>query len=115
LEGIAYQTYDVLKAMEADAGIPIAELRVDGGATNNSLLMQFQSDILNTLVIRPTIVETTALGAAYLAGLAVGFWKDMEELSTKWQVDTSFHPVMNVKEREQGIKGWQKAISATNI
>ena len=115
LEGIAYQTYDVLKAMEADAGIPIAELRVDGGATNNSLLMQFQSDILNTLVIRPVIVETTALGAAYLAGLAVGFWKDMEVLRSNWQVDTTFQPVMNATERAEGIKGWQKAIKATNI
>jgi glycerol kinase len=115
LEGIAYQTYDVLKAMEADAGIPIAELRVDGGATNNSLLMQFQSDILNTLVIRPKIVETTALGAAYLAGLAVGFWKDMEALRAQWHVDTTFQPVMNATERAEGIKGWQQAIKATNI
>ncbi|MFM2439841.1 MAG: glycerol kinase GlpK [Bacteroidota bacterium] len=115
LEGIAYQTYDVLKAMEADAGIPITELRVDGGATNNSLLMQFQSDILNTLVIRPVIVETTALGAAYLAGLAVGFWKDMEALRAQWQVDTTFKPIMHATEREEGIKGWQKAIKATNI
>jgi glycerol kinase len=115
LEGIAYQTYDVLKAMEADAGIPITELRVDGGATNNNLLMQFQSDILNTLVIRPKIVETTALGAAYLAGLAVGFWKDIETLNEKWHVDTIFEPVMNATERAEGIKGWQKAIKATNI
>lgn len=115
LEGIAYQTYDVLKAMEADAGIPIAELRVDGGATNNNLLMQFQSDILNTKVIRPTIVETTALGAAYLAGLAVGFWKDMEELRTKWKVDNTFSPQMGVSERLEGINGWQKAIKATNV
>lgn len=115
LEGIAYQTYDMLKAMEADAGIPIAELRVDGGATNNSLLMQFQSDILNTLVIRPKIVETTALGAAYLAGLAVGFWKDIATLSEKWHVDITFEPVMNETERAEGIKGWQKAIKATNI
>jgi glycerol kinase len=115
LEGIAYQTYDVLKAMEADAGIPITELRVDGGATNNSLLMQFQSDILNTLVIRPVIVETTALGAAYLAGLAVGFWKDMEALRAQWQVDTTFKPIMHATEREEATKGWQKAIKATNI
>jgi glycerol kinase len=115
LEGIAYQTYDLLKAMEADAGIPITELRVDGGATNNNLLMQFQSDILNTLVIRPVIVETTALGAAYLAGLAVGFWKDMEALRAQWHVDTTFQPVMNATERAEGIKGWQQAIKATNI
>ena len=115
LEGIAYQTYDVLKAMEADAGIPITELRVDGGATNNNLLMQFQSDILNTLVIRPVIVETTALGAAYLAGLAVGFWKDMEAIRAQWHVDTTFQPVMNATERAEGVKGWQQAIKATNI
>lgn len=114
LESIAYQTYDVLKAMEADAGIPIAELRVDGGATNNNLLMQFQSDILDTKVVRPTMVETTALGAAYLAGLAVGFWKDLEDLRAKWQVDKVFEPIVNPALRESKIKGWQRAINATN-
>ncbi|TRZ75602.1 MAG: glycerol kinase [Chitinophagaceae bacterium] len=112
LESIAFQTYDVLKAMEADAHIPIAELRVDGGATNNNLLMQFQSDLLDTLVIRPTLVETTALGAAYLAGLAVGFWKNMEELQQKWKIDKTFSP--QAGDREQWIQGWARAIKATN-
>lgn len=112
LESIAFQTYDVLKAMEADAHIPIAELRVDGGATNNNLLMQFQSDLLATLVIRPTLVETTALGAAYLAGLAVGFWKNMDELQQKWKIDKTFSPQSG--DREQWIQGWARAIKATN-
>jgi glycerol kinase len=114
LESIAFQSYDLLKAMEADAGIPIAELRVDGGATHNNLLMQFQSDIVNTKVIRPTMVETTALGAAYLAGLAVGFWKDMEELRSKWQIDQTFEPKVNEAERAECIHGWSRAILATN-
>ena len=114
LESIAFQSYDLLKAMEADAGIPIAELRVDGGATHNNLLMQFQSDIVNTKVIRPTMVETTALGAAYLAGLAVGFWKDIEELRAKWQIDQTFEPKVNDAERVECIQGWARAIKATN-
>jgi glycerol kinase len=114
LESIAYQTYDVLKAMEADAQIPILELRVDGGATKNNLLMQFQSDLLNTKVIRPTMIETTALGAAYLAGLAIGFWKNEETLSTKWVVDQIFEPLQDKETIEKGIKGWQKAIQMTN-
>ena len=114
LESIAYQTYDVLKAMEADAQIPILELRVDGGATKNNLLMQFQSDLLNTKVIRPTMIETTALGAAYLAGLAIGFWKDESTLSTKWVVDRTFEPLKDNETIEKGIKGWQKAIQMTN-
>jgi len=114
LESIAFQSYDLLKAMEADAGIPIAELRVDGGATHNNLLMQFQSDIVNTKVIRPTLVETTALGAAYLAGLAVGFWKDIEELKSKWEMDQTFTPNITNEHRVQKINGWQRAIKATN-
>jgi glycerol kinase len=114
IESIAFQSYDLLKAMEADAGIPIAELRVDGGATHNNLLMQFQSDIVNTKVIRPTMVETTALGAAYLAGLAVGFWKDVEELRSKWMVDQVFTPNMDEQQKNQKIKGWERAIKATN-
>ncbi len=114
LESIAFQSYDLLKSMEGDAGIPIAELRVDGGATHNNTLMQFQSDIVNTKVIRPTIVETTALGAAYLAGLAVGFWKDVEELRTMWQVDKVFTPNMQEGQRVESIKGWERAIKATN-
>ncbi len=115
LESIAYQTYDVLKAMESDAQIPIAELRVDGGATKNNLLMQFQSNILNTKVIRPTIIETTALGAAYLAGLAVGFWKDENEIAAKWKVDQVFNPISALADIEKGIEGWKKAIQMTNI
>ena len=115
LESIAYQTYDVLKAMESDAQIPIAELRVDGGATKNNLLMQFQSNILNTKVIRPTIIETTALGAAYLAGLAVGFWKDETEIAAKWNVDQVFNPILAQANIAKGIEGWKKAIQMTNI
>ena len=114
LESIAFQSYDLLKAMEADAGIPIAELRVDGGATHNNLLMQFQSDIVNTKVTRPTMVETTALGAAYLAGLAVGFWKDIEELRSKWQIDQTFLPTAKEEKRKDWIHGWERAIKATN-
>ena len=114
IESIAFQSYDLLKAMEADAGIPIAELRVDGGATHNNLLMQFQCDIVQTKVIRPTMVETTALGAAYLAGLAVGFWKDVEALRSKWMVDQVFTPIMDETQRIQKIKGWERAINATN-
>ena len=114
LESIAFQSYDLLKAMEADAGIPIAELRVDGGATNNNMLMQFQSDIVNTKVVRPTMVETTALGAAYLAGLAVGFWKDIEELRLKWQIDHVFEPMITESDRTEKIQGWVRAIKATN-
>ncbi|PWT77371.1 MAG: glycerol kinase [Bacteroidetes bacterium] len=112
LESIAYQTYDVLKAMEADSGIHIRELRVDGGATADNLLMQFQSDILQVPVIRPKTYETTALGAAYLAGLAVGYWKKVEEIQEQWQVDRKFLPVMD-KATIAGLqKGWQRAVKA---
>jgi glycerol kinase len=110
LDSIAYQVYDVLKAMEADAGINIAELRVDGGATVNNSLMQFQSDILNTKVIRPKITETTALGAAYLAGLAVGYWRNVEEIQKQWQADTSFVPAMQQEKRNELVNGWQRAV-----
>lgn len=113
LESIAYQTMDVLKSMEADAGIAIKELRVDGGATANNLLMQFQSDILNTKVLRPTITETTALGAAYLAGLAVGYWKNIEEIQEQWQIDETFEPQMDEDKRATLKMGWQKAVRAT--
>jgi glycerol kinase len=112
LESIAYQTYDVLKAMEADAGIPIAELRVDGGATANNLLMQFQSDILQAPVIRPTVVETTALGAAYLAGLATGYWDSVESLQQQWHVDRKFSPTMEQGRVAGLLKGWQRAVKA---
>jgi glycerol kinase len=112
LDSIAYQTMDVLKAMEADSGISIAELRVDGGATVNNLMMQFQSNVLNTKVIRPKIIETTALGAAYLAGLAVGYWKNMEEIQQQWQVERIFEPDMKDVTRNQLYKGWQRAVKA---
>lgn len=112
LESIAYQTMDVLKAMEADSGIAIKELRVDGGATANNLLMQFQSDMLNTKVIRPKIIETTALGAAYLAGLAVGYWKNMEEVQKQWQAERVFEPTMQEAERVGLTQGWRRAIKA---
>ena len=113
LESIAYQTMDVLKAMEADSGISIKELRVDGGATANDLLMQFQSDILNTKVLRPTVTETTALGAAYLAGLAVGYWKSVEDIQQQWQIDTTFTPAMDEDTRNQLTFGWQRAVNTT--
>ncbi|HOZ83894.1 MAG TPA: glycerol kinase GlpK [Niabella sp.] len=112
IESIAYQTMDVLKAMEADAGITIKEVRVDGGATVNDYLMQFQSNILNTEVIRPVITETTALGAAYLAGLAVGFWKDVDEVKAYWTKEKSFAPYMKEEVRERLQKQWKKAVSA---
>ena len=112
VESIAYQTMDVLKAMEADSGISIKELRVDGGATKNNLLMQFQSDVLDTKVIRPTVTETTALGAAYLAGLAVGFWKNMDELQEQWQIETVFASTITEVERTGLTSGWKKAITA---
>ena len=113
LDSIAYQTYDVLKAMEADSGIHIKELRVDGGATVNNQLMQFQSDILNTKVVRPKITETTALGAAYLAGLAVGYWKNVGEIQQQWQVDKSFAPEMDDTKRNELVNGWQRAVKAS--
>ncbi|PWT97183.1 MAG: glycerol kinase [Bacteroidetes bacterium] len=112
LDSIAYQTMDVLHAMEADSGINIRELRVDGGATANNLLMQFQSDILNTTVIRPKIIETTALGAAYLAGLAVGYWSSTDEIQKQWQVEHRFEPSMTVDKRNVLTQGWQKAVKA---
>jgi len=113
LDSIAYQTYDVLKAMEADAGISITELRVDGGATVNNNLLQFQSDILNTRVVRPKVTETTALGAAYLAGLAVGYWNNVEEIQQQWQEDKEFSPGMGDEKRKELISGWLKAVKAT--
>ncbi len=115
LDSIAYQTMDVLKAMEADSGISIAELRVDGGATVNNLMMQFQSNVLDTKVIRPEIIETTALGAAYLAGLAVGYWKNMEEIQQQWQAEKIFEPDMKEVTRNQLYKGWQRAVNAVQV
>ena len=112
LESIAYQTMDVLKAMEADSGISIKELRVDGGATVNNILMQFQADVLNTVTVRPKVVETTAMGAAFLAGLAVGYWKNPEEIQNIWQIDQYFNPTSERENINKDIKGWYKAINA---
>ena len=99
--------------MEADSGIHIKELRVDGGATVNNLLMQFQSDILNCKVVRPKVTETTALGAAYLAGLAVGYWKDIKDIQQQWQIDKVFEPQINEDKRKGLVSGWQRAVKAT--
>lgn len=112
LEAIAYQTMDVLQAMEADSGVSIEELRVDGGATVNNGLMQFQADVLNTETVRPKVVETTAMGAAFLAGLAVGFWSDLDEIKQIWQTDKRFIPTEDRAQIEDGIKGWHRAIKA---
>ncbi|WP_439483535.1 glycerol kinase GlpK [Cyclobacterium plantarum] len=111
LEAIAYQVYDVLKAMEKDAGEETIEMRVDGGATANDFLMQFQSDLNQCEIKRPAIIETTALGAAYLAGLAIGFWKDVEEIRELWKADESFKPKKDKKQMEKNLKYWHKAVN----
>jgi glycerol kinase len=113
LESIAFQTMEVLNAMQSDSAIKIQELRVDGGATANNLLMQFQADILKTQVVRPEIVETTAIGAAYLAGLAIGFWKNTDDIRQQWKINRNFSPESNL-ETEQLIAGWNKAVKAVN-
>jgi len=110
LESMAFQTRDVLEAMQQDAGLKLSALRVDGGASANSLLMQFQADILGTPVQRPVVQETTALGAAYLAGLAVGFWKDQNELQAYWTLDREFRPDMATEQRERLYAGWKEAV-----
>lgn len=110
LEAIAYQVFDVLKAMEKDSGKPTQELRVDGGATANNFLMQFQADLLGCEIKRPKIIETTAIGAAFLAGLAVGFWENQEELQELWEADQSFKPNMEAEKRDQLIHFWHKAV-----
>ena len=112
LESIAFQTMDILKAMEADSGITIKELRVDGGATVNNLLMQFQADVLNTVTVRPKVVETTVMGAAFLAGLAVGYWDNLEEIQEIWQTDVHFKPTKDRDSINSHIEGWYKAINA---
>jgi glycerol kinase len=111
LEGIAFQVADVLQAMESDAKIRLKELRVDGGACVNNLLMQFQADILGVAVVRPKVSETTALGAAYLAGLAVGFWKDRSEIASQWQMDRRFVPGMKKSAREDQLASWTRALA----
>lgn len=114
LEGIAYQVMDVLKCMEADSGIDIQELRVDGGATANNMLMQFQADILQAPVVRPKTLETTALGAAYLAGLAVGYWKDQKEINDQWQLDRKFKTEMKPARAKELVNGWDRALKAAS-
>lgn len=113
LESIAYQTAEVLDAVNADAGLPMSELRVDGGATKNDLLLQFQADILGVPVVRPKVTETTALGAAYAAGLAVGFWSDRDELRAGWQEDHRWEPQMDRSERDRLYRNWKKAVTKT--
>jgi glycerol kinase len=110
LDAIAFQTRDVLEAMVSDAGVPLAELRVDGGAARNDLLLQIQADVLGVPVVRPTNVETTALGAAYLAGLASGLWRDRDEIAAKWREDRRFEPAISADERETGYATWRRAV-----
>lgn len=110
VESLAYQVYDILKAMENDANVALSDLRVDGGACANNFLIQFQSDLLNTTVLRPECIETTALGAAYLAGLAVGYWKDKDEIRENWALSRTFEPNMEEEKREKLLKGWHKAV-----
>jgi len=112
LESIAFQTLDILKAMEEDANVKIKELRVDGGASTNQLLMQFQADLLDSVTLRPKVVETTAIGVAFLAGLAVGFWKNLDEIQAIWQVDQTFIPTQERKEINAKIKEWVRAVDA---
>ncbi|MBF1531723.1 MAG: glycerol kinase GlpK [Prevotella salivae] len=113
LDGIAFQTYDIARAMAKDMGAPLTELKVDGGASRNNLLMQYQANLLGIKVVRPKITETTALGAAYLAGLAVGFWKDLDEIKQQWQVERTFEPVPDNEEIAAAKQGWADAIRRT--
>ncbi|MEF1291865.1 glycerol kinase GlpK [Vibrio sp. M260118] len=115
LEGIAYQTRDVLDAMQADSGIQLANLRVDGGAVANNFLMQFQSDVLDTEVHRPKVTEVTALGAAYLAGLAVGYWNSIDELQNKAELDRTFEPHHDEEKRDRRYKGWKRAVKCAQV
>ena len=113
LDGIAFQTYDIARAMAKDMGAPLTELKVDGGASHNNLLMQYQANLLGIKVVRPKITETTALGAAYLAGLAVGFWKDLDEIKQQWQVEHTFDPVPDNEEIAAAKQGWADAVRRT--
>jgi glycerol kinase len=112
IDSIAYQTLEVLLAMQKDSGVTIRELRVDGGATVNNGLLQFQADLLQSCVVRPQVTETTALGAAYLAGLAVGYWDDIQEIRTQWKLDRTFSPAIPASETTELIKGWHRAVRA---
>jgi glycerol kinase len=111
LDSIGYQVNDVLAAMESDSGIALSSLRVDGGASANNYLMQTQADICGAQVLRPRCVETTAMGAAYLAGLAVGYWANLDEIRKNWAVDRSFIPQITEDDRAKRLKGWQKAVA----
>jgi glycerol kinase len=111
LEAVAFQTRDVLDAVNADAEVELKELKVDGGMVANDALMQFQADVLGASVVRPKVTETTALGAAYAAGLAVGFWKDLDELSANWQEDRRWEPTMEQAERDRQLRLWHKAVT----
>ena len=113
LDGIAFQTYDIARAMAKDMGAPLTELKVDGGASRNNLLMQYQANLLGIKVVRPKITETTALGAAYLAGLAVGFWKDLDEIKQQWQVECTFDPMSDNEEIAAAKQGWADAVRRT--
>ncbi|NJN82772.1 MAG: glycerol kinase GlpK, partial [Caldilineaceae bacterium] len=113
LESICYQTREVLEAMNADSGVPLQSLKVDGGATVNNFLMQLQADILGVEVIRPRVAETTSLGAAYAAGLAVGYWSDLDSLRTNWQIDHTWQPRIDDEARKPGYAGWKKAVERT--
>ena len=110
LESIAYQTYDLMSAMELESGVSVSSLKVDGGAAVNDFLLQFQSDLLNTSVLRPDCVEITALGAAYLAGLGIGWWESTEEICENRRAVQQFSPQMSAKERENLLKGWKRAV-----
>ena len=113
LEASAYQTRDIVDAMNKDSGVELSKLKVDGGMVGNELLMQFQSDILNVPVIRPKVSETTALGAAYAAGMAVGFWSGLDELRQNWAEDKTWHPSMTSAVREKYCREWKKAVDRT--
>lgn len=110
LESLAYQTYDIVRAMEQDAKMKVSSLKVDGGACANDFLMQFQSDILDSQVVRPNCIETTALGAAYLAGLAVGYWSGLDDIKSNWGINRTFNPSMEAVKREKLVSGWKKAV-----
>ena len=115
LESVAYQTADVLAAMEQDSGIDFKSLKVDGGASANDFLMQFQADVVDATVVRPKCIETTALGAAYLAGLATGYWRDKEEIRKNWQQGAEFISSMDAGKREALLKGWHKAVKCARV
>ena len=113
VESLAYQVSDLISAMEKDAGVRLSSLRVDGGASANNFLMQFQADILHGDVLRPSCIETTALGAAYLAGLATGFWKNSDEIRRNWKLERTFTPTIWEEQRQKMLAGWHKAVACT--